>query len=68
MKPFIVKPKRWWQWLQPSFRRHKRIMEALAEYEWTKGGMKEKCEKAMRDAILYGEGKVKIEWDVKAND
>lgn len=64
MIPFKVKPTRWRQWLSPSFWRHKGIMEALLEYEWDKGGLKQKCEKVVHDALLYGEGTEKIDWKV----
>jgi hypothetical protein len=52
-KPFSIKPKHWWTYLNPFWWKKKRIIERLLEYQWKNGGEAE-AEKRIKNALLYG--------------
>lgn len=54
VNPFVLKPKHWWDYINPFFWRRKRIVEAILKYEWEKANPA--VYKAVKDALLYGEG------------
>jgi len=58
--PFEVKPKHWWDYLNPFWWRKKRAVEALARCMWAKHDLSRKLDKALHDALLYGEGVLRI--------
>lgn len=60
--PFHVKPLHLWTYLNPAWWRTKKTMEAMLKHEWENKGLKEKTEKAITHAMLYGEGSAEVDW------
>jgi hypothetical protein len=54
-KPFIVKPKHWWDYLNPRWYAKKRVMESFLKYQWEQGGLGEKVADRIKRHFLYGE-------------
>lgn len=61
MKYLTIKPKHWWEYLNPFWWRRKQTIEAVLNYQFEK--RKSEVEKAFTDSVLYGTGKVGIKWD-----
>lgn len=49
--PFAIRPRRWYQYLSPTFWRSKRLMEAMIDHS----KLGEKVEDAWRRYVLFGE-------------
>lgn len=54
--PFKVKPRHWWNYLNPFDYKRRRIVEKVLEYEWEHGG-KEEVEQKFKNLILFGNSK-----------
>lgn len=65
MNAWNIRPKHWYQWINPFWWRTRKRVIAILNYEWERNGMNTKVEKAMVDAIIYGEGSVSIDWNDK---
>ena len=63
MSDFKIKPKHWYQWINPFWWRQRKLMQAVLDYQWEQKRMKEKVQKAVTDSVLYGEGKVSMDWN-----
>lgn len=53
--PFHIKPKHWWQYLNPFWWRTKRWVEAIMAYQWSNEGMHKRVEEAVKNTMLYGD-------------
>ncbi len=61
-RAFLIKPTHWWDRLNPFWWRRKRITEAVLDHMWRSENMEEKMQDAIRDAVLYGEGRMNCRW------
>jgi hypothetical protein len=60
MSDWNITPKHWYQWINPFWWRRRKLILAILDYQWEHEGMKDKVEKAVKDAILYGEGYINL--------
>lgn len=56
--PFKIKPLHWWEYVNPFFWIRKRRVEAFMAYQWKAENMDAKLNQALRDAAMYGEGRI----------
>lgn len=59
--PFDIKPMHWWDRINPFWYRKRRVIRAVIEYQWSKEGMDKKLQEAVKNAVLYGEGRIDFE-------
>lgn len=58
--PFIIRPKRWYDWINPYWWRRAKLTKRIADYMWEKEGMEEKISEAIRDCYTYGTGIIEL--------
>lgn len=52
--PFDIRPKHWYEWINPFWWKRRKIALTLLNHEWEK--YREELEAAFLEAILNGEG------------
>lgn len=55
--PFVVRPRHWWNYLNPGWWKTKRTIEALIAYQWDHG-VRQEVEETIKRHVLYGEALV----------
>lgn len=66
--PFSIKPVRWIYYLNPFWWYRKRKVEIFLAYVWDKEHVEEKINIAIKEAVLYGEGKILFDGVQHGND